>query len=111
MSTVGGKVNLFRRIVFSMIAGIHACLFMFLSGLLHISEIASDRRGMDAGDKLKHNQVVFVKLLSITGNKMNLSMRGIDQITGRDTNTRATSSSLVSSVGLRAVFCGVSSVI
>ena len=65
------------------------------SGLVHESEIVSDKRGTNLSDKVKHNQVVYVKLLSVTGTKLNLSMRDIDQATGQDLKPRKAAVSLV----------------
>lgn len=73
----------------------------FQSGLCHISQISFDgkNRVNKVEDELKHNQQVFVKVIDIqnqqssnrrnTSNqrsreKISLSMRGIDQVTGLD---------------------------
>ncbi|KAK9131772.1 hypothetical protein Scep_011300 [Stephania cephalantha] len=52
-------------------------------GLVHISMIAN-RRVANAKDFVKRDQEVFVKVVSMTGQKMSLSMRDVDQETGRD---------------------------
>jgi len=52
-------------------------------GLVHVSHI---RAGMvtDPGKEVSRNQVVKVKIISMTGNKMSLTMKEVDQRTGAD---------------------------
>ncbi|KAG6512312.1 probable pre-mRNA-splicing factor ATP-dependent RNA helicase DEAH5 [Zingiber officinale] len=50
-------------------------------GLVHISHIAN-RRIANAKDAVKRNQEVYVKVISVSGQK--LSMRDVDQKTGKD---------------------------
>ncbi|KAL5730344.1 RNA helicase [Ranunculus cassubicifolius] len=52
-------------------------------GLVHVSQMAS-RRIPNAKDVVKRGQEVFVKVISMTGQKMSLSMRDVDQNTGKD---------------------------
>ncbi|KAJ4744922.1 hypothetical protein LUZ62_058708 [Rhynchospora pubera] len=52
-------------------------------GLVHISQIAA-RRILNAKDAVKRDQEVFVKVISISGQKLSLSMRDVDQNTGKD---------------------------
>ncbi|KAE8695791.1 ATP-dependent RNA helicase DHX8 [Hibiscus syriacus] len=52
-------------------------------GLVHVSQMAS-RRIPNAKDVVKRDQEVFVKVISISGQKLSLSMRDVDQNTGKD---------------------------
>lgn len=52
-------------------------------GLVHISQIAS-RRVVNAKEAVKRDQEVWVKVISILGQKMSLSLRDVDQKTGED---------------------------
>lgn len=52
-------------------------------GLVHISQIAN-KRVANAKDVVKRDQQVFVKVISVSGQKMSLSMRDVDQNTGKD---------------------------
>ncbi|XP_058095795.1 probable pre-mRNA-splicing factor ATP-dependent RNA helicase DEAH5 [Magnolia sinica] len=52
-------------------------------GLVHVSQIAS-RRVANAKDFVKRDQEVFVKVISVSGQKLSLSMRDVDQKTGMD---------------------------
>ncbi|XP_012454952.1 probable pre-mRNA-splicing factor ATP-dependent RNA helicase DEAH5 [Gossypium raimondii] len=52
-------------------------------GLVHVSQMAS-RRIPNAKDVVKRDQEVYVKVISISGQKLSLSMRDVDQNTGRD---------------------------
>ncbi|KAJ3695104.1 hypothetical protein LUZ60_000481 [Juncus effusus] len=51
-------------------------------GLVHISQIAT-LRVRNAKDAVKRGQEVFVTVISISGRKLSLSMRDVDQKTGR----------------------------
>ncbi|KAH8829933.1 P-loop containing nucleoside triphosphate hydrolase protein [Flagelloscypha sp. PMI_526] len=53
-------------------------------GLVHVSAIRSGGQVKSPSDLLSRNQPVKVKVLSMTGNRMSLSMKDIDQKTGRD---------------------------
>ncbi|KYR02006.1 DEAD/DEAH box helicase [Tieghemostelium lacteum] len=56
-------------------------------GFVHISQIGSSRGKVKSATELvKHNQNVKVKVLSIVGTKISLSMKDVDQETGRDLN-------------------------
>ncbi|KAL8137387.1 hypothetical protein V2J09_003388 [Rumex salicifolius] len=52
-------------------------------GLVHVSQMAT-RRIVKAGDFVKRGQEVYVKVISISGQKLSLSIRDVDQNTGRD---------------------------
>ncbi|XP_028752663.1 probable pre-mRNA-splicing factor ATP-dependent RNA helicase DEAH5 [Neltuma alba] len=52
-------------------------------GLVHVSQMASRRIG-NAKDVVKRDQEVYVKVISISGQKLSLSMRDVDQHTGKD---------------------------
>ncbi|KAI4331175.1 hypothetical protein MLD38_029385 [Melastoma candidum] len=52
-------------------------------GLVHVSQIAN-KRVVNAKEVVKRDQEVFVKVISISGQKLSLSMRDVDQDTGKD---------------------------
>lgn len=52
-------------------------------GLVHVSQMAS-RRIANAKDVVKRDQEVYVKVVSISAQKLSLSMRDVDQNTGKD---------------------------
>ncbi|KAD2028399.1 hypothetical protein E3N88_41991 [Mikania micrantha] len=52
-------------------------------GLVHVSQM-STRRISNAKDVVKRDQKVFVKVISVLGHKLSLSMRDVDQNTGMD---------------------------
>ncbi|PRQ35577.1 putative RNA helicase [Rosa chinensis] len=52
-------------------------------GLVHVSQIAKRRIG-NAKDVVKRDQQVYVKVVSISGQKLSLSMKDVDQKTGKD---------------------------
>ncbi|PON78535.1 putative pre-mRNA-splicing factor ATP-dependent RNA helicase [Parasponia andersonii] len=52
-------------------------------GLVHVSQIAT-RRIANAKEVVKRDQEVYVKVISISGQKLSLSMRDVDQDTGKD---------------------------
>ncbi|XAR67153.1 RNA helicase [Bertholletia excelsa] len=52
-------------------------------GLVHVSQIAN-RRISNAKDFMKRDQEVYVKVISMSGQKLSLSMRDVDQDTGKD---------------------------
>jgi len=54
-----------------------------VEGLCHVSMIAPGRAAK-AGDYVKRNQKVKVKILSIVGTRLSLTMKDVDQETGRD---------------------------
>lgn len=51
--------------------------------MVHVSKIANRRIG-NAKDVVKREQVVYIKVITISGQKLNLSMREVDQNTGKD---------------------------
>ncbi|XP_051132111.1 probable pre-mRNA-splicing factor ATP-dependent RNA helicase DEAH5 [Andrographis paniculata] len=52
-------------------------------GLVHVSQMAT-RRITNAKDVVKRDQEVYVKVISVSGNNLSLSMRDVDQNTGKD---------------------------
>ncbi|KAK8551069.1 hypothetical protein V6N12_039737 [Hibiscus sabdariffa] len=52
-------------------------------GLVHVSQMAT-RRIVNAKDVVKRDQEVYVKVISVSGQKLSLSMRDVDQNTGKD---------------------------
>ncbi|KAI3972098.1 hypothetical protein MKW92_038285, partial [Papaver armeniacum] len=52
-------------------------------GLVHVSQMANPRV-TNAKEVVKRDQSVFVKVISLSGQKMSLSMRDVDQDTGKD---------------------------
>ncbi|PQP91573.1 putative pre-mRNA-splicing factor ATP-dependent RNA helicase DEAH5 [Prunus yedoensis var. nudiflora] len=52
-------------------------------GLVHVSQI-SNRRIRNAKDVVKRDQEVYVKVVSVSGRKLSLSMRDVNQRTGKD---------------------------
>ncbi|KAG9459931.1 hypothetical protein H6P81_004439 [Aristolochia fimbriata] len=52
-------------------------------GLVHITQMAK-RRVTNAKDVVKRGQEVFIKVISKSGNKLSLSMKDVDQDTGKD---------------------------
>ncbi|CAL0323843.1 unnamed protein product [Lupinus luteus] len=52
-------------------------------GLVHVSQIAT-RRITNAKDVVKRDLEVYVKVISVSGQKLSLSMRDVDQHTGKD---------------------------
>ncbi|XP_068665456.1 probable pre-mRNA-splicing factor ATP-dependent RNA helicase DEAH5 [Aristolochia californica] len=52
-------------------------------GLVHITQM-SRRRVPNAKDAVKRGQEVFIKVVSKSGNKLSLSMKDVDQDTGKD---------------------------
>ncbi|KAH6779092.1 ATP-dependent RNA helicase [Perilla frutescens var. hirtella] len=52
-------------------------------GLVHVSQMAT-RRIANAKDVVKRDQEVYVKVISVSGNNLSLSMRDVDQNSGKD---------------------------
>ncbi|KAI3912517.1 hypothetical protein MKW98_020979 [Papaver atlanticum] len=52
-------------------------------GLVHVSQMAT-RRVANAKEVVQRGQNVYVKVISLSGQKMSLSMRDVDQDTGKD---------------------------
>ncbi|PWA73424.1 DNA/RNA helicase, ATP-dependent, DEAH-box type, conserved site-containing protein [Artemisia annua] len=66
----------------------HGCFVEILDvkgkeGLVHVSQMAT-RRVANAKDVVKRDQEVFVKVISVSTGKVSLSMRDVDQNTGKD---------------------------
>ncbi|XP_033337919.1 ATP-dependent RNA helicase DHX8 [Megalopta genalis] len=55
-------------------------------GLVHISQLRREGRVASASDVVSRGQKVLVKVLNIGGQKVSLSMKDVDQETGRDMN-------------------------
>ncbi|KAG7207928.1 hypothetical protein KM043_009517 [Ampulex compressa] len=55
-------------------------------GLVHISQLRREGRVASASDVVSRGQKVLVKVLSVGGQKVSLSMKDVDQETGRDLN-------------------------
>ena len=58
-------------------------------GLVHISQMTTDGRVDRVADVAKRGQRVWVKVISMVGRKVGLSMREVDQATGADLKPRA----------------------
>lgn len=55
-------------------------------GLVHISQLRSEGRVSDVNEVVSRGDSVKVKVMSMTGQKVSLSMREVDQLTGKDLN-------------------------
>jgi len=55
-------------------------------GLVHISQLRREGRVANASDVVSRGQKVLIKVLSVSGQKVSLSMKDVDQETGRDLN-------------------------
>jgi len=55
-------------------------------GLCHVSQISPTRRVAHPEEEIKRNMKVKVKILNMYGTKLSLSMKEVDQETGRDLN-------------------------
>uniref|UniRef100_A0A1I8PWI5 RNA helicase n=1 Tax=Stomoxys calcitrans TaxID=35570 RepID=A0A1I8PWI5_STOCA len=55
-------------------------------GLVHISQLRSEGRVTDVTEVVNRNSTVKVKVMSVTGQKVSLSMKEVDQETGQDLN-------------------------
>ena len=58
-------------------------------GLVHISQLRREGRVNKVEEVVSKNQQVKVKILTITGQKISLSMKDVDQETGEDLNPTA----------------------
>lgn len=56
-------------------------------GLCHVSQLSNDRVS-NVADVVRRGDTVFVKVLSVVGSRISLTMRGIDQQTGEDLQPR-----------------------
>ena len=61
-----------------------------IEGLVHISNLREEGRVNSVTDVVTRHQKVFVKVLSLTGSKVGLSMKDADQFTGADLNPQNT---------------------
>ena len=52
--------------------------------MVHVSNIQQGARANSAADLLSRGQSVKVKVMSVAGNRVGLSMKDVDQATGRD---------------------------
>lgn len=55
-------------------------------GLVHISQLRSEGRVSNVSDVVSKGDNVKVKCISLTGNKVSLSMKEVDQLSGEDLN-------------------------
>jgi ATP-dependent RNA helicase DHX8/PRP22 len=55
-------------------------------GLVHISQLRSEGRVTDVNEVVSRGDSVKIKVMSITGSKVSLSMKEVDQLTGQDLN-------------------------
>ncbi|CDO73426.1 hypothetical protein BN946_scf185013.g60 [Trametes cinnabarina] len=55
-----------------------------VEGMVHVSNIQQGARANAASDLLSRGQSVKVKVMSVAGNRVGLSMKDVDQVTGRD---------------------------
>ena len=55
-------------------------------GLVHISELRNEGRVLSVSDVVKRGQRCKVKVLAISGKKLSLTMKDVDQVTGEDKN-------------------------
>lgn len=60
-----------------------------VDGLVHISRITDGGRVDHPSDLLSRNQTVWVKVTTIEGTRIGLSMKGVDQETGQDLQPQA----------------------
>lgn len=59
-------------------------LLKILLGMVHVSNIQQGARANAASDLLSRGQAVKVKVMSVAGNRIGLSMKDVDQVSGRD---------------------------
>ena len=62
-------------------------------GLVHISQLRSEGRVTNVAEVVSRGQKAFVKVVSVTGQKVSLSMKDVDQDTGEDLNPAPSTSS------------------
>lgn len=55
-------------------------------GLVHISQLRAEGRVSDVNEVVARGNSVKVKVMSVTGQKVSLSMKEVDQLTGSDLN-------------------------
>ncbi|KAF8078989.1 P-loop containing nucleoside triphosphate hydrolase protein [Lyophyllum atratum] len=55
-----------------------------VEGMVHVSNIQAGARANSASDLLSRGQPVKVKVMSVAGNRVGLSMKDVDQVSGRD---------------------------
>ncbi|KIM47490.1 hypothetical protein M413DRAFT_439152 [Hebeloma cylindrosporum] len=55
-----------------------------VEGMVHVSNIQTGARANSAADLLSRGKPVKVKVMSVAGNRLGLSMKDVDQVTGRD---------------------------
>jgi ATP-dependent RNA helicase DHX8/PRP22 len=53
-------------------------------GMVHVSNIQAGARTNSASDLLTRGQIVKVKVMSVAGSRVGLSMKDVDQVSGRD---------------------------
>ncbi|XP_044265343.1 ATP-dependent RNA helicase DHX8 [Tribolium madens] len=55
-------------------------------GLVHISQLRAEGRVTNVSEVVSRGMKVKIKVLSVTGQKVSLSMKDVDQVTGKDLN-------------------------
>ncbi|KIK07287.1 hypothetical protein K443DRAFT_673549 [Laccaria amethystina LaAM-08-1] len=55
-----------------------------VEGMVHVSSIQTGARANSASDLLSRGQQVKIKVMSVAGNRIGLSMKDVDQVSGRD---------------------------
>uniref|UniRef100_A0A0A9YMY4 RNA helicase n=1 Tax=Lygus hesperus TaxID=30085 RepID=A0A0A9YMY4_LYGHE len=63
-------------------------------GLVHISQLRREGRVTSVSDVVNRGMKVMVKVLSVTGQKVSLSMKDVDQDSGRDLNPSVSASDI-----------------
>lgn len=64
-----------------------------VEGLVHISQLSREGRVTSVEEVVSRGQKVKVKILTIAGGKMSLTIKDVDQRTGQDLNPGGSSSS------------------
>lgn len=77
---VAGRVEGRRRILTVCIDSTHR----HWTGMVHVSNIQQGTRANAASDMLSRGQSVKVKVMSVAGSRVGLSMKDVDQASGRD---------------------------
>ena len=74
-----------------------------VDGLVHVSQMSSEGRVNDPADLVSRGQDVKVKVIKMEGGKLSLSMKEVDQVSGRDLAPQARIASGANSHGLGGV--------
>ena len=81
---VSGKVEGTLTILITPSFKILSSILTALTGMVHVSNIQVGARANSPSDLLSRGQAVKVKVMSVAGNRIGLSMKDVDQVTGRD---------------------------